>query len=72
MKQAFQLLKIGRIDLTMSVELTAEMFLRELYPEDDSIRKTEKNLMVTEDGTLLSIMEKYYGKGRVPDNAIVK
>lgn len=98
--QIFSMLKKGRIDIALSVDLTAESILDKFYPEDTSIRQTGKKYMIIKggpwfnisdelginamkeyikgkermlkDGSLIRIMEKYYGKGRVPPEAIIQ
>ncbi|MBN2656682.1 MAG: transporter substrate-binding domain-containing protein [Spirochaetales bacterium] len=99
MEQAFQMLTLGRIDLTVSVDLTAINFLNSRLPGSNSIKQAEKAFMeieggpwfnfdhpdgeaayqaykdgkkrIIDDGTLLNILEKYYGRGMVPDNTII-
>lgn len=98
--QIFRLLKMGRIDVAASVDLTAMNIIQNLFPGDTSIVPTEKIFMtvsggpwfnmnteqgkkameayrqgkerIIRDGSLLRILEKYYGTGNVPENAIVK
>lgn len=98
--QIFSMLKKGRIDIALSVDLTAQSIIETLFPGDRSIKQTDKIYMIIDggpwfniateigqsamkeyikgknrmilDGSLLRIMEKYYGKGNVPKEAIIK
>lgn len=98
--QIFTMLKKGRIDIALSVDLTAKSIIDKLYPGDKSIIQTQRKYMIINggpwfnistsignnamkeyikgkermlnDGTLLRIMEKYYGKGKVPPEVIIK
>lgn len=50
LEHLFHMLKKGRIDLVLSVELTAEATIKKLYPENDSIMQTEKKYLVIKGG----------------------